>query len=252
MEPTLVSIITPTYNSEEFISETMNSIINQTYQNWELLITDDCSNDNTVEIVKQYILKDKRIKLFELKDNSGAGVARNNSIKNAKGRYIAFCDSDDLWKPHKLKTQLEFLDKKKIAFTFSAYDIVDNNLNFLKKKKVSSKITYSGSLFYNQVGCLTAIYDSKILGKVYMSNQKKRQDYHLWLTIMKRIKHTYVIDDSLALYRLREHSISSNKLSLLKYNYRVYTELGYSKLTSLFFLIGFLLVYIFKKIFKNY
>ena len=210
----LVSIITPTYNSEEFIGSLIKSIRNQTYSNWELIITDDCSIDNTLKMIQEFMTTDERIKLFVLNKNSGPGVARNNSIKHAKGRYIAFCDSDDLWKPHKLKTQLEFLVKKKIAFTFSAYDIVDNNLNFLKKKKVSSKITYSGSLFYNQVGCLTAIYDSKILGKVYMSNQKKRQDYYLWLTIMKRIRHTYVIDDSLALYRLREQSISSNKLRL--------------------------------------
>jgi hypothetical protein len=107
-------------------------------------------------------------------------------------------------------------------------------------------------LLYNQVGCLTAIYDSKILGKVYMSNQKKRQDFYLWLKIMKRVKHTYIINDSLALYRLREQSLSRNKLSLLKYNYRVYTELGYSQLKSLFLLMGFLIVYFFKKLFDNY
>ena len=118
----LVSIITPSYNSAEFISETIESIIAQTYTNWELLITDDCSTDNTSEIVNKYIRKDNRVKFFQLPQNSGAGVARNNSIKEAKGRFLAFCDSDDAWYPNKLEKQLSFMLENEYAFTCTSYD----------------------------------------------------------------------------------------------------------------------------------
>lgn len=249
MEPTLVSIITPTYNSEEFISETMNSIINQTYQNWELLITDDCSNDNTVEIVKQYILKDKRIKLFELKDNSGAGVARNNSIKNAKGRYIAFCDSDDKWKPEKLDKQLNFLKSKSLSFTFCSYDVTNENGDFIKTIKAPLELSFSKLLKNNYVGCLTAIYDQEVLGKLYMSEMRKRQDWTLWLKILKLIGNSSGQIESLALYRDRSKSISSNRFEMLKYTWLIYSnELGFSFIKSFSCLIKFLFYYIKKKI----
>ena len=120
MKDELVSIITPTYNSEKFISETINSVLNQTYTNWELLITDDCSTDKTVEIVESYVKKDCRIKFFSLKKNSGAAIARNNSIKNSKGRYISFLDSDDLWLKNKLELQINFM-KKGISFLVTLF-----------------------------------------------------------------------------------------------------------------------------------
>ena len=117
----LVSVIMPVYNSEKTISRSIESILSQTYSNIELLITDDCSNDKSISIIKKYKLGDNRIRLFSLNTNSGAGVARNNSIKNSKGRYIAFCDSDDVWLENKLEIQIQFLKKSGQAFTFSNY-----------------------------------------------------------------------------------------------------------------------------------
>ena len=119
----LVSVITPSYNSEEFISQTINSVINQTYSNWELLITDDCSNDLSIEIIKPFVKKDRRIKLYTLEHNSGSGVARNNSIKYAKGKYIAFCDSDDQWLPNKLEKQIAFMKENNLQFSYSSYKV---------------------------------------------------------------------------------------------------------------------------------
>ena len=231
----LVSIITPSYNSERFISETISSIINQTYINWELLITDDCSKDNTISIVESFQKNDSRIKLFVLKSNGGAGLARNNSIRNAKGRYIAFCDSDDQWKIDKIEKQLGFMDRLSLKFTYSSYDVVDEFGSFKSVIDAPKTISYKMLLNNNYVGCLTAIYDRKLLGNFYMNEIRKRQDWALWLHIMKMLKTTSGISESLAIYRVRSNSISTNKVEMLKYNYQIYNiVLGHNHLLSFF------------------
>ena len=251
MENKLVSIITPSYNSERFISETINSIINQTYINWELLITDDCSKDNTISIVKSFQKKDSRIKLFVLKSNGGAGLARNNSIRNAKGRYIAFCDSDDQWKIDKIEKQLGFMDRLSLKFTYSSYDVVDEFGYFMSVIEAPKTISYKMLLNNNYVGCLTAIYDRKLLGNLYMNEIRKRQDWALWLHIMKMLKTTSGMSDSLAIYRVRSNSISTNKVEMLKYNYQIYNiVLGYNHLLSFFLITNYIFQYLIKKI-KN-
>ena len=161
----LVSIITPTFNSEKYISETIKSIQAQSYRNWELLITDDCSTDNTVEIIQKIIRADHRIKLLTLKQNSGAGIARNQSIKIAGGKFIAFCDSDDQWLPEKLAAQISFMLKNDLMFTYSSYYTVDVSGNRKGMIKAPSELTYSMLLRNNYVGCLTAIYNKKNLEK---------------------------------------------------------------------------------------
>ena len=245
----LVSIITPTYNSAEHISVTIKSIQAQTYSNWELLITDDCSTDQTIEIIASYQKTDRRIKLFLLNINQGAGVARNNSIKEASGRYIAFCDSDDQWKKNKLEVQLSFIINNKLSFSFTDYDVVSQNNKFLKRIKCPHRITYSKLLKNNYVGCLTAIYDKEKLGKMYMSTARKRHDWILWLNIMNKIKHTKGLNETLSIYRKRDSSISNNKLLLIKYNWKVYRqELKFSYLTSFIYLLQFLFFYILKKL----
>ena len=245
-----VSIITPTYNSESFISETIKSIINQSYENWELLITDDCSEDDTVETVKKFCNIDKRIKLFKLKKNSGAGKARNNSILNANGRFIAFCDSDDIWLEKKLEKQVNFLLKKNISFSFSSYYYCDENLKILGKISAVKNLTYNKILLNNYVGCLTAIYDSKKLGKLYMSEIRKRQDWTLWIKIMRKIGKTSVLSSPLALYRRRKDSLSKNIFSLLKYTWLIYhKELKFNYIKSIFYMCLYILNYLKKKIF---
>jgi teichuronic acid biosynthesis glycosyltransferase TuaG len=248
----LVSIITPSYNSEKFISETINSIINQTYTNWELLITDDYSEDNTINIIKSFQENDTRIKLFLLKSNGGAGLARNNSIRNAKGRYIAFCDSDDQWKIDKIEKQLDFMDRLSLRFTYSSYDVIDEFGSLTSVIKAPKTISYKMMLNNNYVGCLTAIYDRKLLGNLYMNEIRKRQDWALWLHIMKMLKTTSGISESLAIYRVRSNSISTNKVEMLKYNYQIYNiVLGYNHLLSLFLIINYTFQYIIKKINKQ-
>tara|TARA_B100000787_G_scaffold166856_1_gene152692 strand:+ start:39 stop:785 length:747 start_codon:yes stop_codon:yes gene_type:complete len=245
----LVSIIVPSFNSESFIMDTISSIQNQSYENWELLVTDDCSSDNTVGIIKKYMKKDARIKLFQFKENQGAGVARNNSIKMSIGRYIAFCDSDDQWKSEKLKVQIAFMLENNLALSYTNYDVIDEMGNYKGLVKSPIKATFKKLLNNNYIGCLTAIYDTKKIGKKYMPKMRKRQDWALWLSILKDIKYGMGINNSLAIYRDRSNSISSNKFKLIKYNYILYhEELKFSKIKSFFYVINFMLHYAYKKI----
>lgn len=222
MEAPLVSIITPAYNSESYISQTIESVLKQTYNNWELLITDDGSTDKTLEIVQNYAAKDPRIHLFSI-NNSGAAVARNNSIKQAKGDYIAFLDSDDLWLSKKLEVQIAFMIQNSVFLSYTNYTQIDEQSNLIDKTiKPPLKLTYKDNLYANYIGCLTAIYNVKTLGKIYMPLIKKRQDYALWLKILKKIPHAMGVNQTLAYYRVRENSISSSKLEMLKWNWKLF------------------------------
>ncbi len=237
-EKELVSIITAKYNTEHFIADTIESVLAQTYTNWEIIIVDDCSTDNGVEIVKNYMRKDDRIRFIQLSQNSGAAVARNTAIKESRGRYIAFLDSDDLWLPNKLEMQIEFMKRKNSFFSYSNYNLIDedgNDLNILKQPK--ENITYKELLKENQIGCLTVIYDQEKLGKVYMPLIRKRQDYGLWLDILKKIKYADKIDETLGIYRIRKNSISRNKIEMLKYNFYLFNKYqNLSKITSFYYL----------------
>lgn len=225
-----VSIITPTYNSEKYIRETIESVQNQTYQNWEMILVDDCSTDNTVQIIKEIQQTENRIHLFRLEKNSGAGIARNKAIEEATGRYIAFLDSDDLWKPEKLEKQTDFLKQYETGFVFSSYECIDEAGKPLGKLIIAPKtLTYRMLFFGNFVGNLTGIYDTRKFGKIPITQIKKRQDWIMWLEILKQIKKTPTIQESLAYYRVRENSVSSSKVHLLKYNYAVYRR--YHKLS---------------------
>jgi teichuronic acid biosynthesis glycosyltransferase TuaG len=238
----LVSIITPTYNSEAFIAQTIASVQNQTYQSWEMIIVDDCSSDGTIEIVQKCTDNDSRIQLYKLAINSGAGVARNYAINLAKGRYIAFLDADDLWKSQKLKKQVNFLLENHLHFTFSFYDCINHEGKSLKKRiEAPIKLTYRQLFFCNFIGNLTGIYDTEYFGKIPISNIRKRQDWVMWLTILKKIKKAQVVPESLAFYRIHENSISSSKTDLIKYNFNVYRKFHqYNIFISAIFMIGFL------------
>lgn len=248
----LVSIITPSYNCAAYIGETIESILTQTYQHWELLITDDCSSDNSRDVTNEYAAKDPRIKLLSIEKNSGAGVARNNSIKHARGRYIAFCDSDDRWYPEKLEKQLSFMEKTGASLSYTSYDTCDENGNINGVVNCLSKLSYAKILRDNGIGCLTAMYDVEKIGKHYMPSIRKRQDWCLWIEIIKRHGTAYGLQEPLALYRVRSGSISSNKIEMLSYNFNVYHQvLGFNKFISSLILCGYFMPYYFYKKFKQ-
>lgn len=224
MENELVSIIMPTYNCAKFIKETIQSVLNQTYENWELVIVDDCSNDNTEEIVESF--NDKRIKYHKLEKNSGAAVARTTAMKMAIGNYMAFLDSDDLWKKEKLEKQLEFMKKNNYNFTCTAYEQIDEEGNKLNKIiKTKKKANYNRILLDCPVGNSTVMYNVDNLGKFEVPNIRKRNDDALWLQMLKKEKFIYGMPDVLMEYRIRNNSISSNKLSLIKYHWQLYREI---------------------------
>lgn len=245
----LVSIITPCYNSAEYIGAMIESVISQTYTHWELLITDDCSTDDSMRIVRAYAERDPRVRLFQLSQNSGAGVARNKSIEMASGRFIAFLDSDDRWMPRKLERQLAFMVEKDCALSYTAYMVCDELSRMTGIIVGRRRETFLSMLCDDGIGCLTAVYDTQKVGKVFMPLLRKRQDWGLWLTILKRCGVAYGLKEPLAIYRIRSGSISHKKSSLIRFNIAVYREvLGYSWLGSHFaFLCCFLPGYAWKK-----
>jgi len=217
----LVSIITPTYNSK-FIVETIESILNQTYSNWELLITDDCSTDKiTWEVINEYSLKDSRIRVFKLEKNSGSGLARNLSIKHAKGKYIAFLDSDDLWIENKLERQISFMIEKDAAFSHTSYSFINEKGDRIKKpfKVGEHPVTYKMLLKRIEIGCLTAMYNTEKVGKMYMPDVRKKQDYGLWLSILKRGFVSLPLNENLSLYRVTKNQTTNNKFKLIFKHY---------------------------------
>lgn len=221
----LVSIITPAYNAAAYIAETIESVLNQTYQNWEMLIVNDCSKDNTAEIVQSYAAKDKRIKLINLKQNGGAAAARNTAIKNAKGRYIAFLDSDDLWKKEKLQKQIQFMQQNEYAFTYISYEhFKETKENIQNQVQIQKSLNYQQALKGNQIGCLTVMVDKKQIPNIHFTTQK-HEDYILWLNILKQGITAYGIQESLALYRTgNSKSISGNKMQSALWTWKVYRE----------------------------
>jgi teichuronic acid biosynthesis glycosyltransferase TuaG len=222
----LVSIITPTYNAEKFIENTMKSVQAQTYENWEMIIVDDCSTDNTVEIIQNFIQSDDRIKLKVLENNSGASVARNTAIQLAKGKFVAFLDSDDLWLPTKVEKQIDFMLQNDLAFSFTSYRVITEEGEQTDRViRVPQKMGYQDLLKNTIIGCLTVMLDIEKVGKVQMPLIRTRQDFALWLSILKRGFHAYGLQDELALYRQVQGSISSNKIKAAKQNWKVYREI---------------------------
>lgn len=224
MKDNLVSVIMPAYNCEKFISASIESVISQTYENWELLIVDDCSIDNTHKIVNQYASKDSRIKLFRQNTNLGVSHARNRAIKESDGRYIAFLDSDDIWKKEKIELQIEFMKKNNYPFTFTAYEIIKESGEKTNKIfEVPDEIKYDQYLKNTIIGCLTVVIDKKVIEKVYMPHEPL-EDVLTWMEILKSGFNAQGLNENLALYRITGGSASSNKIMNAKKYYKLLRE----------------------------
>lgn len=250
----LVSIITPSYNCAHFIGKTIESVKSQTYNNWELLVVDDCSTDNSRDVIKKYSVEDRRIRLIVLDKNSGAGVARNVAIEAAKGRFIAFLDSDDRWFPDKLEKQLDFMVSNECAMSHTSYLTCDENDNITGIVVCRKKESLKSMCKDDKMGFLTVMYDVSQTGKVFMPELRKRQDWALKLKVLQKCEYACGMKEPLAYYRKRAGSISNNKRSLIKYNISVFHEvLGWSKIKSnLFFYFVFMPTHIKKLIFLKY
>lgn len=207
----LVSVIMPSWNTGEFISESIQSVLNQTYQNWELIIVDDCSTDNTDEVVAAF--QDKRIRYLHNEHNSGAALTRNYGLREAKGEWIAFLDSDDLWAPDKLEHQIRFMQDNKYSISYTEYEKIDEcskplNMYVSGPEKVSKRMIYN----YDYIGQLTMMYSAKVYGVIQIKNIKKNNDYAIRLQLFKQPGTcAYLLRENLAKYRVRKVSISHDK-----------------------------------------
>lgn len=246
----MVSIITPVYNRQEFIDECVQSILNQTFKDWELILIDDCSTDLSVKKINEYILLDSRIKAYFFNENVGAGVARNKGIEISNGRFISFLDSDDYWHKDKLKLQIDFMLLNNIEFSYTfSYKLDEKDIAskiLLPPKSVSS----FSLIFNNYIKTPTAIYDTKRIGKIYMPNYRKRQDWGLWFNILKKTNNAYCLGVPLAYFRTSNNSLSNNKFNLVKENFNFYKNfLHKNVLTSFFMMILFFFVHFSFKLF---
>ena len=221
----LVSIIMPSYNTADYISESIKSVQAQGYSNWELIIVDDCSTDNTDDVVKPFLV-DSRIRYLKNERNSGAAVSRNRALREAKGRWIAFLDSDDLWAPEKLEKQIEFMKKNGYSFSYTNYEEIDMAGQKTGVKITGpKKITKTGMFNYCWPGCLTVMYDAEKVGLIQIADIKKNNDYAMWLKVCKKAD-CYLLDKELALYRKgRVGSVSTqNLVVMIKWHYKLFRE----------------------------
>ena len=218
-----VSIITPCYNAEKFLTETIESALTQTYENWEMLIVDDASMDNSLKIITQYVEKDSRIKLIKNESNLGSAKSRNRAIEVAQGEYIAFLDSDDIWLENKLEKQLTLMQNNNIYLSYSAYYTINDRGDTLSFFPVKEKINYHDMLKTSTIGTLTTMYNARQLGKFYFETLG-HEDYIMKLQILKAISYAEGINEALAKYRIHEQSLSRNKLHAALWQWHIYRK----------------------------
>ncbi len=228
MERALVSIIVPVYNVEKYICETVECVRNQTYENWELLLVEDCSKDNTVAVLQEYLeqVQDTRVRLIRQEKNNGAARSRNRGLKEARGRYIAYLDADDLWVPEKLEKELAFMTQKQAAFAFTGYEFADENGKGLGKVvRVPETLTYKEALKNTTIFTTTVMFDTEKIDKNYLEMPIiKSEDTALWWKVLRSGYVAYGLDENLVRYRRAGKSLSSNKLEALRRIWNLYRK----------------------------
>ena len=219
----LVSIITPCYNAESFIVDTIESVLAQTYQNWEMIIIDDYSDDNSRDIIGEYTKQDIRIKTLYNEKNMGAALSRNRGIALSTGKYVAFLDSDDLWLPDKLKKQIQLMQEENILLSYTSYYTINEYSETMTTFSVNEKVTYLDMLKTSTMGTSTTVYNVNMLGKVYFEDMG-HEDYVMKLKILKQIPCAKGISEPLVKYRIHSQSLSSNKLHAALWQWHVYRK----------------------------
>ena len=222
----LVSIIMPSYNCGNYVEETIRSVQAQTYQNWEIIFVDDCSRDDTIRRISAIKDKDNRIRLYQNRSNLGAALSRNNALREAKGRWVAFLDSDDLWEPTKLEKQVRFMEENDYAFSYTEYEEMDADGNLTGVTISGPKhVTKRGMYNFCWPGCLTVMYDATKVGLIQIEDIKKNNDYAMWLKVCKKVD-CYLLDECLARYRRgRTGSVSSHGImTMIGWHYKLWHE----------------------------
>ncbi len=224
MKEKQVSVIMPVYNKEKYIEATIKSVQEQTYENWEIVIIDDCSSDASSKIIKRYVDNDERIRYYKNEKNLGAAGSRNRAIELAKGRYIAFLDSDDLWMPNKLEKQIDYMSQNEYAFCYSACNVIDTEGKPSGKiRHIPEKVDYKELLKGNVIPCLTVVLDRTKVNNIKMQKMG-HEDYVLWLDLLKQCGSAYGINEVLGSYREYGNSLSSNKFTAAQWMWKIYRE----------------------------
>ena len=245
MQP-LVSIIMPCYNAQDYLEEAIHSVIQQHYKNWELIIINDKSLDNSQEIIERYQAKDSRIVSLQNSDNVGAAQSRNRGIELARGDYISFLDSDDVWLEEKLSKQVALMQKEHIALCYSAYEVIDAQGVKTSTFHVPNRLTYSDMLKTSTMGTLTTIYNAKTLGKYYFK-EMGHEDYVMKLQLLKRVPFAQGIKEPLAKYRIHTKSLSRNKFHAAQWQWKIYREVEHLSLAkSMYYFLHYAYFGVFK------
>lgn len=250
-----VTVVTPSYNSEKYIRKTIESVQAQTYQNWEMIIVDDCSTDKTVEIVKNIAEVDPRVKLLQQNKNSGAGAARTRSMQNATGRFIAYLDADDIWKPKKLEKQVQFMKERDCGFSCTSYEVINDEGKPLNKYvHMLPKVDYVGFLTNNLLQTVGIMVDIDIVDKRFlvMPDIRRRQDAATWLQVLKAGYDCYGLDVILAEYRRTSGSLSSNKIKAIRGIWKLYRDIEHLSLSfSCYCFIRYAILAVWKRMYLN-
>ncbi|BBM44933.1 glycosyltransferase family 2 protein [Leptotrichia trevisanii] len=240
MEKEKVSIIVPMYNAGKFIGKAIETVLSQTYENWEMLIMNDVSTDNSLAVVNEFAKKDDRIKVVNTEKNMGVVKGRNHLIDLARGKYIAFLDADDYWHSEKLEKQIQFMKEKNASISCTEYTRVRENGEKINEVVIKSEISYTDMLKNNYLGCLTVMYDVEKVGKRYFKELEKNEDYVLWLEIVKDVKIIYGLKENLAYYRVLDNSRSSNKVKTAKVRWEIYRKVEkLSLLKSIYYFLHY-------------
>ncbi|HFU4234897.1 TPA: glycosyltransferase family 2 protein [Streptococcus suis] len=234
----LVSIVMPAYNCEKYVVEAINSILAQTYRNWELLVLDDGSKDNTLRIIEEFSQKDSRIKALPNGKNMGVSATRNRGIELASGEWIAFLDSDDMWKPEKLEKQFEIVEKEAAEFLFTGSSYINEEGEAYKEIfEVPEKITYKKLRNQNVISCSSVLVKKKYFEHIKMEKDEMHEDYAVWLRILKTGVTAFGVNEPLLIYRISRNSKSGNKMKTVKMTYKVFRFVGINPFGSAYFML---------------
>ncbi|KZZ62401.1 hypothetical protein A3763_08085 [Oleiphilus sp. HI0128] len=224
----MVSIVTPMYNSREFIDETIQSVFDQTYSNWEMLLVDDCSKDGSFDYIREKYKGESRITVIQNQVNSGAGVSRNNALEISKGRYIAFLDSDDIWEKDKLKVQIEFMQEHSAPISHTSFSFMDEQGEDSRGAvDVSPLVDLPKHLSKTEMGMSTCMVDTKLVGTFRLSEVRARQDFLLWVSLLAKGHSSYGLSRYLTKYRIRKGQISANKLVVVPKTFLLYMRISH-------------------------
>ena len=243
----LISIIMPAYNSDKYIAQAIDSVIQQTYQNWELIIIDDCSSDNTSGITEQKIEKDSRIRLIKNEQNLGVSATRNKGVALSRGEWVAFLDSDDLWEKSKLEKQMKLAQAAPAEFVFTGSSFIDENGDSYEGiLEVPDKVTYSRLKRHNIISCSSVLIKKHFFDKIKMEKDHMHEDYAFWLKVLKTGAIAYGVNEPLLIYRISKTSRSGNKLKTIKKTYQVFRNVGINPVGSVYYMTSHVISSVFK------